>query len=82
MPGIIIVIPILDLCREICSETDGCLYWTWLQKARKNVCKLKSNVINTGFRRQQNNAVSGTMLNGCNPIDGANGGSGGNLENR
>jgi len=42
-----------DLCREICSETDGCLYWTWIEKARKKVCRLKSNVINTGFRRQK-----------------------------
>ena len=78
---------ILDLCRQICSETDGCLYWTWLLRAkngRNKVCKLKSGILDTGFRRQRNNAVSGTMLNGCNPTDnsGGNNNSGNDLDNR
>ena len=78
---------ILDLCRQICSETDGCLYWTWQLRAkngRNKVCKLKSGILETGFRRQRNNAVSGTMLNGCNPIDnsGGNNNSGNDLDNR
>ena len=78
---------ILDLCRQICSETDGCLYWTWQLRAKNGqnkVCKLKSGILDTGFRRQRNNAVSGTMLNGCNPIDnsGGNNNSGNDLDNR
>merc|ERR1711971_595941 len=76
-----------NLCRQICSETDGCLYWTWLLRAKNGqnkVCKLKSGILDTGFRRQRNNAVSGTMLNGCNPIDnsGGNNNSGNDLDNR
>ena len=54
-----------DLCRKKCSETDGCLFWTWLEKRRKNICKLKSGVKNTGFRREKDNAVSGSMLGDC-----------------
>ena len=29
-------------------------------------CKLMSGIKTTGFRKKKNNAVSGTMLNGCN----------------
>ena len=56
-----------DLCRTKCSETDGCLYWTWIKKKKKTTCTLISKLKNTGFRRQKNKAVSGTMLKGCNP---------------
>jgi len=56
-----------DACRIKCSETRNCLYWTWIQKRQKNSCSLYSRVKNTGFRRQNIKAVSGTMLNGCNP---------------
>ena len=55
-----------DLCRTKCSETDGCLYWTWIQKRKKMQCKLMSGIKTTGFRKKKNNAVSGMMLNGCN----------------
>ena len=54
-----------EICRKKCSETNRCLYWTWINKKNKKVCKLKSGVLNTGFRRQKNGAVSGTMLNEC-----------------
>ena len=54
-----------DLCRTKCSETDGCLYWIWIQKRKKTQCKLMSGIKTTGFRKKKNNAVSGTMLNGC-----------------
>jgi len=64
-----------DLCRQICSETDGCRYWTWIQKPRKTVCRLRADIIKSGFRRKKNNAVSGTLLNGCNLTQ--NGGNGG-----
>ena len=56
-----------DLCRTKCSETDGCLYWTWIKKKKKTTCTLISKLKTTGFRRQKNKAVSGTMLKGCNP---------------
>ena len=54
-----------DLCRTKCSETDGCLYWTWIQKRKKMQCKLMSGIKTTGFRKKKNTAVSGTMLNEC-----------------
>ena len=56
-----------DLCRTKCSETKDCLYWTWFQKRKQKICSLYSRVKNTGFRKKKNKAVSGTMLNGCNP---------------
>ena len=67
----------------MCSETDGCLYWTWIRKSKngRKVCKLKSGIINTGFGRQKNNAVSGTMLNGCNQTGGGSDNTN-NVENK
>jgi V8-like Glu-specific endopeptidase len=56
-----------ELCRKKCSNTNGCKYWTWMPKRNKKICKLMKKVKNTGFRRQENKAVSGTMLKGCNP---------------
>ena len=52
----------------MCAETDECLFWTFLQKRKRKICKLKAGVLNTGWRRKKDNAVSGTMLNGCNPL--------------
>jgi len=51
-------------CQEICAETTNCLYWTWLEKKKrkkvKQICKLRSGVRKSGFRRQKDKAVSGT----------------------
>ena len=51
-------------CQEICAETPNCLYWTWLEKKKrkkvKQICKLRSGVRKSGFRRQKDKAVSGT----------------------
>ena len=50
-------------CQEICAETPNCLYWTWLEKKKrkkvKQICKLRSGVRKSGFRRQKDKAVSG-----------------------
>ena len=54
-------------CQEICAETPNCLYWTWLEKKKrkkvKQICKLRSGVRKSGFRRQKDKAVSGTYTN-------------------
>jgi len=56
-------------CKKICSETTSCLYWTWIRRKRKSICKLASGVRKNNFRRKKNRAVAGTLLNGCNPVE-------------
>jgi len=56
-----------ELCRQKCSDTDGCRYWTWIPKKKKKVCTLIKKIKNTGFRQKKDKAVSGTMIKGCDP---------------
>ena len=54
-----------ELCRQKCSNTKKCRFWTW--NSNTNTCTLVKKVKNTGFRVQRDNAVSGSMGEGCNP---------------
>ena len=56
-----------DECRTKCSETNDCLYWTWIGGKNKKTCTLMKKIKITNYRRKKKKAVSGTLLNGCNP---------------
>jgi hypothetical protein len=58
------------ICKTKCSQTKGCHYWSW--NSDKNSCKLIKKVKNTGFRKQKDNAVSGSMK--CRLSDNRSGG--------
>jgi len=56
------------ICKTKCSQTKGCHYWSW--NSDKNSCKLIKKVKNTGFRKQKDNAVSGSMKCGLSDRSG------------
>ena len=54
------------ICQEFCIENTECRHWTFFRKTRRNQCKLLNGLITTGYRNAKSEAISGTLLDGCN----------------
>ena len=55
-----------EICQEFCIEDTECQHWTFVRKTRRNKCKLLIGLFTTGYRNAKPEAISGTLLDGCN----------------
>ena len=54
------------ICQEYCIQDTECRHWTFVRKTRYYWCKLLNGLITTGYRNVKSEAISGTLLDGCN----------------
>ena len=55
-----------EICQEFCIEDIECRHWTVVRKSRRNKCELLNGLFTTGYRNAKSEAISGTLLDGCN----------------